>query len=96
MIPSKFTLMAHEWTVEQVHGPFDVDGDLCNGACDFQTLNIRVNVDLAPSLVMHALMHEIMHAVLWSIGHELATNENFVDAVGCAMAQVMLTAECAE
>lgn len=81
--------MAHTWTVEPVHGVFEVDGDDCNGVCDFSTLTIKVNVDLAPSLVMHSFMHEAMHAILWSLGHPLATDEGFVDSVGCALAQVM-------
>lgn len=89
LIPRQFKLLAHPWTVEPVHGTFEVDGDACNGCCDFSTLTIRVNVDLPPSLVVHSFMHEVMHAVLWSLGHPLATDEGFVDSVGCALAQVM-------
>lgn len=75
--------------VEQVHGTFDVDGDACNGVCDFSNLTITINVDNPASLVVHSFMHEMMHAVLWSLGHPLATDEGFVDSVGCALAQVM-------
>lgn len=94
MIPHTFKLMAHTWTVEHIHGKFAApDGDMCQGFCDFYALTIRVNVDHPPSMVTHIFMHEIMHAVLWSLGSELADNENFVDSVGGALAQVMETAE---
>jgi hypothetical protein len=94
MIPRTFKLMAHTWTVEHVPGMFTApDGDTCRGFCDFYSLTIKVNVAQAPSMVMHTFMHEIMHAVLWSLGNELADNENFVDSVGGALAQVMETAE---
>jgi hypothetical protein len=92
-IPNSFQLMGHRWTVQRMPGSFEEDGDLCNGICDFQTLTIRVNTDAADSLVMHSFMHEVMHAVLWTLGHELATNEGFVDATGAALAQVLESAE---
>jgi hypothetical protein len=95
MLPKSFKLLAHTWTVEGMHGAFEEDGDLCNGICDFRTLSIRVNIDAAPSLVLHSFWHEVMHALLWSIGHELQTNEGFVDAVGCALAQVLQSAQYA-
>lgn len=95
IIPKQFKLMAHTWTVEHVQGTFDVDGDACNGVCDFSSLTLRVNVAAPPSLVLHSFLHEVMHAVLWSLGHPLATDEGFVDSVGCAMAQVLASAaEC--
>lgn len=93
MIPKTFKLMAHTWTVEPVQGAFNEDGDLCNGVCDFQTLTIRLNVAQPPSMVLHSFWHEVMHAVLWSIGNPLATDENFVDAVGCALAHIVASAE---
>lgn len=92
-IPKSFQLMGHPWTVEHVHGVFDVDGDACNGVCCFATLTIRVNIDNPPSLVRHSFMHEVMHAVLWTLGHALATDEGFVDGVGAALAQVLTSAE---
>lgn len=92
-LPQKFQLLAHQWTVEPVKGSFMEGEDLCNGVCDFSSLTIKVNVDLPESLVVHSFLHEVMHAVLWSLGHPLATDEGFVDSVGCALAQVMSSAE---
>ena len=98
MIPKKFKLFAHTWTVEHHHGMITApDGDICRGFCDFAALNIKVNVDQAPSMVMHTYLHEVMHAVLWSLGHTLADDENFVDSVAGALAQMVLTVEgCSE
>lgn len=93
VIPKKFQLMGHTWTVEHVDGEFDVEGDSCNGVCCFATLTVKVNVSNATSLVQHSFMHEIMHAVLWTLGHPLATDEGFVDGVGAALAQVLESAE---
>lgn len=88
-LPKQFQLGAHTWTVEHAQGTFDVDGDTCNGVCDFSSLTIKVNVAMPDSLVMHSFMHEVMHAILWTVGHPLATDEGFVDATGCALAQVL-------
>lgn len=98
MIPKKFKLLAHVWTVEHHPGMITADdGDLCRGFCDFNALTIKVNVAQTPSMVMHTYMHEVMHAVLWSLGHELADNENFVDSVAGALTQMVLTVEgCSE
>lgn len=93
VIPKKFQLGPHQWTVEHINGVFDVEGDACNGVCCFATLNIKVNVDAAPSLVMHSFMHEVMHAVLWTLGNALQTDEGFVDGVGAALAHVLQSAE---
>jgi hypothetical protein len=89
-IPEKFQLMGHPWTVEHIHGKITADdGDQCNGLCEFYKLTIKVNVDNPPSLVLHTFFHEVMHAVLWTLGNDLAENENFVDAVGGGLAQVL-------
>lgn len=93
MIPTSFQLLGHAWTVEHVHGDVIAkDGDRCKGLCEFDELTIRVNVDLAPSLVWHTFMHEVMHAVLYSMGHELTSNEGFVDSIGGCLAQVLTSA----
>jgi hypothetical protein len=90
IIPTQFKLMAHTWTVVHHRGMFTApDGDLCRGYCDFFSLTITVNVDQPRSLVAHTFLHEVMHAVLWSLGNELAENENFVDTVAGALAHVL-------
>lgn len=97
MIPTSFKLMSHTWTVEHVPGMIEADdGDTCRGLCQFDQLNIKVNVAQTPTMVMHTFMHEVVHAVLWTLGNKLCDDENLVDSVGGALAQVMLTAELGE
>jgi hypothetical protein len=89
VIPRRFQLMAHEWTVEHHPGMIKAaDGDECRGLCEFDTLTIKVNVDQPPSLVAHTFLHEAMHAVLWTLGNKLCEDESFVDSVAGALAHV--------
>lgn len=93
IIPTKFNLLAHTWTVVHHHGMYTApDGDLCRGFCDFAALTITVNVEQVPTMVAHTFLHEVMHAVLWSLGHVLADDENFVDSVAGGLTHVLESA----
>lgn len=93
MIPTSFELAGHSWTVHHVQGDVIApDGDKCKGLCEFDSLTISVNVTLPPSMVWHTFMHEVMHAVLYTLGHELTSNEGFVDSTGALLAQVLTSA----
>lgn len=94
VIPKKFRLMAHEWTVEHVPGMIQAaDGDECRGLCEFDQLTIRINMAQCESMIAHTFLHEVMHAVLWSLGSKLTDNEKFVDSVAGCLAQVVQSAE---
>ncbi len=95
VIPKKFQLMGHTFDVIHVEGMIrDPDDDeLCRGLCQFSELKLHVNTAQVPSMTSHTFMHELMHAVLWTIGHPLAADENFVDAVAGGLAQALDSVE---
>lgn len=95
VIPKKFQLMGHQWTVEHVPGMIKADdGDECRGLCQFDKLTLKVNMDQPTSLVAHTYLHELTHAVLWTLGkNKLCESEGFVDSVAGAFAQALQSAE---
>lgn len=94
-IPTSFQLMGHRWTVIHVLGMIrdPGDGDECRGLCQFDELTIQVNIAQPESMVMHTFMHEVMHAVFWALGRSEVSDENMVDSIGGALAQVLDSVE---
>lgn len=95
VLPKKFQLMAHTWTVLHVEGMIKDpdDGDECRGLCQFNDLTIQINTAQPASMVAHTFLHELLHAALWTVGSDLCTNENFVDSVAGALAHALESAE---
>lgn len=88
MIPKRFVLVNREWSVNKLHKDVSDEGDKHGDACRSQA-RIRVAFDGAEEATFY---HELAHALLWvTTKPKLSNNEDFVESLGSAIHQFMLT-----
>lgn len=88
--PKSFKLLDHTIKVSWRDDLYDEHD--CYGLWTQKKLLIEIDTECPPSLMAHTLWHEIAHAVLDLTGHpDLSRDEDFVDRLGGALAQVVRT-----
>lgn len=86
--PRHIQIGAHDVSVELVRGLREKEA--CWGDWNLDELRIRLDADAPPTLMVHTYWHEVMHAIFELTGYpEHSENEQLVDAVGGAIANIM-------
>lgn len=95
MIPGKFMLFGHEWSVE--FDPMIAMREQLIGKCDYEKkkITLQPNCDeykLAESIVEQTLYHELIHAIFNELGlSELGSDEKIVDPISQLLYQYEVT-----
>ena len=69
--------------------PVKVDGNEQWGFIDYGQCKIYIDNKLCEQMQFNALNHEIIHAILYEIGSPLHQDEQFVEAFGNLLSQVL-------
>lgn len=90
MIPKSFQLVNRTYRVEKMGDDVAEAGER-HGDCNRAKALIRINFD-SPENSEHTFYHELAHALLYATTKpKLSDNESFVDSLGAAIHQYMLT-----
>lgn len=87
-IPTKLNLAGITYRVEWQKG-LTLDGIPCYGHCSPDEHVIRLETGMREPRRTQIFLHELTHAVLWTIGHELYNDEQFVNSFANLLHQAL-------
>lgn len=86
----EFRVGPYVYTVRQVAGYIDHEGESCLGLCDNHRHELLISDQASPAQQLQVLCHEFMEAWVYHFGANLSDKEDYCDLFGLAMTQFVL------